>query len=167
MEAIRIAVLTVSDGVVAGTREDGSGALIADWAERAGRRLVARATVPDASAVIAGQLVAWADGGEIDVVITTGGTGFTERDVTPEATGAVVERAAPGLAEAIRARGTANHPHALLSRGVAGIRGRTLLVNLPGSRGGVADGLAVLDTVIEHAVQLLRGIETDHHPTPG
>jgi molybdenum cofactor synthesis domain-containing protein len=97
------------------------------------------------------------------VILTTGGTGLTERDVTPEATLAVLEREAPGIAEAIRAEGAAQTPYTWLSRAVAGTRGRTLIVNLPGSESGVRDGLAVLDRILSHAVQLVRGIETGKH----
>jgi molybdenum cofactor biosynthesis protein B len=163
---IRLAIITVSDGVMAGSRTDASGAAIADWAERAGHVVAASETVPDESDRIAAALVRHADAGGVDLIVTTGGTGFTERDVTPEATAAVIERAAPGIAEAIRSRGAHVTPYAWLARGLAGIRGRTLIVNLPGSEGGVRDGLAVLDEVAGHAVQLLRGIDTSRHDPP-
>lgn len=166
MNPIRLAIITVSDGVSAGARQDGSGAAIAEWAERAGHVIVAREILPDESERIAAALVRHTDRGDVDIVITTGGTGFTRRDVTPEATAAVVQRLAPGIAEAIRARGAAVTPFALLSRGLSGIRGRTLIVNLPGSEGGVRDGLNVLDDVVAHAVQLLRGVETSRHDRP-
>lgn len=165
---LRIAVLTVSDGVTAGTRDDVSGAAIAAWADARGASLCARRTVPDASAAIAGALIELADSGECDVILTTGGTGLTRRDVTPEATAAVIERDAPGIAERIRADGMTSTPFAALARGRAGVRGATLIVNLPGSAGGVRDGLGVLDDIIDHAVQLLRGEDTDRHePTDG
>ena len=167
MEPIRIAILTVSDGVAAGTRVDESGAHIARWAAEQGRMLAAHEVVPDRTDRITAMLLRLCDGGAADVVLTTGGTGFTRSDVTPEATRAVIQREAPGLAEAIRSRGAAHFPHALLSRGIAGIRGATLIVNLPGSGGGVRDGLAVLDEVVTHAVQLLRGVDTQDHPTDG
>lgn len=124
--------------------------------------MAARAIVPDETDRIAGVLAQWADDGEVDLILTTGGTGLGPRDVTPEATRAVVEREAPGIAEAIRAASRSRFPRTDLSRGVAGSRSRTLIVNLPGSPEGVRDGLAVLDTIVEHAVQLLRGEPTDH-----
>ena len=107
-------------------------------------------------------LLAWADADRADLILTTGGTGLTERDVTPEATRTVLQKEAPGVAEALRAAAYPRYPRAALSRGVAGVRGRTLIVNLPGSPGGVRDGLAVLDGFVGHAVALVRGIRTEH-----
>ena len=162
MAPIRVAVVTISDGVVRGTRSDTSGQAITQWVEQRGDALVAHALVADDAAQIAARLIELADGG-CDVVLTTGGTGLTLRDVTPEATGVVITRAVPGIAEALRARGAAHTPYAALSRGVAGVRGQTLIINLPGSESGVRDGLALLDELLNHAVQLLHGIETDKH----
>ncbi len=161
-QPIRAGVLTTSDLGAAGEREDTSGELIVSWAARRGFSVAARAIVPDETDRIAGVLAQWADDGEVDLILTTGGTGLGPRDVTPEATRAVVEREAPGIAEAIRAASRSRFPRTDLSRGVAGSRSRTLIVNLPGSPEGVRDGLAVLDTIVEHAVQLLRGEPTDH-----
>lgn len=167
MEPARIGILTVSDSVARGTRDDGSGDAIAAWAGERGHRVVERDAVEDDQERIALWLAALTDGGAVDVVLTTGGTGFTSRDVTPEATLEVIRRAAPGIAEALRARGAASKPAAWLSRGVAGIRSRTLIVNLPGSTSGVRDGLELLDEVMDHAVQLLRDRDTGEHPGDG
>jgi molybdopterin adenylyltransferase len=159
----RIAVLTVSDGVHAGTRTDRSGAAIAEWVGARGSVLVEHTVVPDAAEQITAALLRISDAGAADVIITTGGTGLTRRDVTPEATSAVLERPAPGIAERIRQAGAAHTPYAALSRGVAGVRGATLVVNLPGGTAAVRDGMHVLDALLDHAVQLLRGIDTDRH----
>jgi molybdenum cofactor synthesis domain-containing protein len=127
-----------------------------------GFTLAARALVPDETTRIATTLAEWADEEVAALVLTTGGTGLTPRDVTPEATRAVLEREAPGIAEAMRHSVYPRFHRAALSRGVAGVRGRSLIVNLPGSPGGVRDGLAVLDDLVEHAVQLVQGGRTDH-----
>jgi molybdopterin adenylyltransferase len=159
---VRAAVLTVSDGVVAGTREDRSGDLLAGLLESDGYE-VARRTVADEAGEIAAAIVDLAEAA--DVVLTTGGTGVAPRDVTPEATRSVIDREAPGIAEAIRADSLAKTPHALLSRGVAGVHGRTLVVNLPGSPGGCRDGFAVLRPALGHALELLAGEQTAHRQT--
>lgn len=159
---IRVAVLTVSDLAAQGRRPDTSGDAIVAWAGAKGYGVTAREVVPDESDHIAAWLVTWADEGIADVIVTTGGTGLGARDVTPEATRAVLEREAPGISEAIRADARGKTPRAVLSRGLAGTRSRALIVNLPGSPAGVSDGLTVLDGIIEHAAQLLRGEPTDH-----
>jgi len=159
---MRVAILTISDAGSRGERADLSGDAIAEWAEARGHAVAERALVPDDTPAIVRALAAWADGDRADLVLTTGGTGLTARDVTPEATRAVLEKEAPGIAEAIRAAALPAFPRAALSRGLAGVRGRTLIVNLPGSPGGVRDGLAVLDGIAAHAVELVRGTRTAH-----
>jgi molybdenum cofactor synthesis domain-containing protein len=159
---VRAAVLTVSDGVAAGEREDASGDLLEELLRTAGWE-VSRRLVPDEAEEISRVLEELA--AESELVLTTGGTGFGPRDSTPEATEAVVERQAPGIAEAVRADAIAKTPHGMLSRGRAGILGTTLIVNLPGSPGACRDGWAVIAPAVRHAVRLLTDETTRHRQT--
>jgi molybdopterin adenylyltransferase len=159
---IRVAILTISDAGSRGERADTSGDAIASWAADRGYAVSERALVPDETGRIASTLAAWADQGKADLILTTGGTGLSPRDVTPEATRAILEKEAPGIAEALRVAVYPRFPRAALSRGTAGVRGRSLIVNLPGSPGGVRDGLGVLEGLVEHAVAVIRGERTEH-----
>lgn len=159
---MRVAVLTISDAGARGERADASGDAAVAWAQAQSAEVTARAIVSDESLAIVTQLLAWCDDDIADLVLTTGGTGLSPRDVTPEATRAIIERDAPGVAERLRAVTGAAFPRAALSRGVAGVRGRTLVVNLPGSTTGVRECLAALEPIARHAVDILRGATTDH-----
>jgi molybdopterin adenylyltransferase len=155
-------VLTVSDGVARGERQDESGAVLEELLAAAGYQIVRR-VVPDERSEIAEAIEELS--GEAALVLTTGGTGVAPRDVTPEATASVLERQVPGIAEALRADSAQRTSHGLLSRGVAGTRGRTLVVNLPGSPGGCRDGFAVLREALPHALKLLAGEQGGHRQT--
>jgi molybdopterin adenylyltransferase len=157
---VKAAVLTVSDGVHEGTRDDRSGELLVELLTVEGFD-VERRVVPDDAGAVAAAICELAETSA--VVLTTGGTGFAPRDVTPEATASVLDREAPGLAEAIRADARERTPHALLSRGRAGLRGSTVVVNLPGSPGGCRDGFAVLLPALEHGIELAAGDRATEH----
>lgn len=158
---IRIGILTVSDAGSRGERTDTSGAAIRELIATLGGDVVRYEIVPDERDQIAAMLRAWCDSGDVELVLTTGGTGLSARDITPEATLDIAERMAPGIAEAMRAEGMRHTPKAMLSRAVAVVRGHTLVVNLPGSEKGVRESLAAILEVLPHAVDLLRG-NTEH-----
>ncbi len=165
--SLTFAILTVSDRSSAGTREDLSGPVLSDAVERAGWVVFATAIIPDESQQIQDQLITWADSGDIQVILTTGGTGFAPRDITPEATEAVIDRKTPGLVEAMRAGSLKITPHGMLSRAAAGIRKNTLIINLPGSPKGALENFRIVSPVLPHAVQLLENddrAEVGHHP---
>jgi len=153
---IRAGILTSSDRSARGERPDLSGDSLHQAVLAQGWQVLKQAILPDEYNLLRQELAEWADSGELDIILTTGGTGFAPRDVTPEATLAIIERPAPGLAEAMRAASLKVTPHAMLSRAIAGIRKRTLIINLPGSPKGALENLKVILPVLPHAVQLLR-----------
>ena len=169
LDGVRVAVVTVSDRVAAGARDDAGGSALCELLEAAGAVLVSRAVVPDEREPIAAALRALT--GDAEVVLTTGGTGLGPRDITPEATRAVLDREAPGIAEALRHASLAITPFAMLSRATAGLAGRTLVVNLPGNPKAVREEWAILAPVLAHAVATARGPVPDeshqHPPNPG
>ncbi len=171
MSALRVAILTLSDRSARGERRDASGPALEKLIQEQDWQVVKTGLLPDEGEAIRARLAEWADSGEIDLLLTTGGTGFSPRDATPEATLAIVERLAPGIAEAMRAASLRQTPHAMLSRAAAGIRARTLIVNLPGSPKAAVENLQVILPVLPHAVQLLRSepdAEAGHAaPQPG
>ncbi len=162
---IRFGILTLSDRSARGERADASGPALAELIHAQGWSVARQEILPDDESAIRAALTEWADSGQVDIILTTGGTGFAPRDITPEATRAVIQRDAPGLAETMRAESLKKTPHAMLSRAVAGIRGRTLIVNLPGSPKGAVENLQTIMPVLPHAVQLLTddpGSEASH-----
>lgn len=152
----RVGIITISDRSARGERPDSSGPALQERIRELSWELVRSAILPDEHDLIRDTLADWADSGDFDLILTTGGTGFSPRDVTPEATRAVIEREAPGLAEAMRHASLQFTPHAMLSRAVCGIRRQTLLVNLPGSPKAAVENLEIILPVLPHAVQLLR-----------
>lgn len=166
---IRFGVLIISDRSARGEREDLCAPALRTAIESRGWRVTQAGIVPDEEEEIKAKLIEWSDSGKVDVLLTSGGTGFSPRDVTPEATQQVIEKNAPGIAEAIRTASLKITPHAMLSRGVAGIRKKTLIINLPGSPKGAVEGFEVIRGVLGHAVQLLqedKRAEAGHHVHP-
>jgi len=166
---IRFGILTLSDRSSRGERADSSGPALANLIQAEGWSVIKQALLPDEESAIREILTNWADMGELDVILTTGGTGFSPRDVTPEATRAIIERETPGLAEAMRAASLKVTPHAMLSRIVTGIRKKTLIINLPGSPKGAVENLQVVIPVLPHAIQLLQedpASESTHQRSP-
>lgn len=166
---LRVGVLTVSDRSARGERPDLAGPALVDLIQAQGWFVVCTGIMPDEQSEIQVTLIDWCQHANLDVLLTTGGTGFAPRDVTPEATQAVIDRLAPGLAEAMRSASQRITPHAMLSRAIAGLRGATLIINLPGSPTAAVENLQVVLPVLAHAVQLLRsdpGAESGHRP-PG
>ena len=159
----KAAVLTISDSVSAGTRADRSGPAVRERLEQLGWSVSVMEAIPDEAAEIGARLATLADGGQVSAIFTTGGTGVAPRDVTPEATRAVIDREIPGLGELMRASGRAVTPLAVLSRSVAGTRGRVLIVNLPGSPKGAVESLDAIVELVPHVLELLRG-RTEHTP---
>ena len=161
----RFGILTLSDRSASGEREDASGPALAELIRTQNWSVVEQVILPDDESAIRTALIAWADSNRFDIILTTGGTGFGLRDVAPEATRAVLQREAPGLAEAMRAESLKKTAHAMLSRAIAGIRGQTLIINLPGSPKGAVENLQSIISVLPHAVQLLSddpGSEASH-----
>jgi len=165
---INIGILTISDKGSKGQRQDKSGEVIRDGVAEIKSTVVKYEIVPDEKDIIAERLTDWADSGMVDVILTTGGTGLSQRDVTPEATLSVIDRSVPGFAEAMRARSLEKTPMAVLSRAVAGLRGQCLIINMPGSPKAVRECLEVVLPAVPHAVDIIKGVVTEHTlSTPG
>jgi len=154
--SIRFAILTISDRSWAGERDDLSGPALESMIQNTGWKVCIKDILPDDMELIKAKLIEWCDSGQLDVIVTSGGTGFSPRDITPEATLAIIERNAPGLSEAMRSASLKITPHGMLSRGISGIRGNSLIVNLPGSPKAAVENLQTILEVLPHAVQLLR-----------
>ena len=154
--SIRFAILTISDRSWAGERDDLSGPALESLIQNTGWKVCIKDILPDDMELIKAKLIEWCDSGQLDVIVTSGGTGFSPRDITPEATLAIIERNAPGLSEAMRSASLKITPHGMLSRGVSGIRGNSLIVNLPGSPKAAVENLQTILEVLPHAVQLLQ-----------
>ncbi len=158
---LRVGILTVSDRSSQGLRDDASGPVLAEMLQTGGMEVVCTAVCPDDRSDIAAILTSWADEERADLILTTGGTGLSPRDVTPEATLDVVSRTVPGMAEAMRQASLSKTPHAMISRAVAGVRNRALIINLPGSPKGAVENLEVVLPAVEHAVAKIQGDPSD------
>jgi molybdopterin adenylyltransferase len=162
---LKAGILTVSDKGARGQRQDKSGEAIRGVLARVESQVVKYDIVPDEKEDVAGKLVEWADSGEVDLILTTGGTGLSERDITPEVTLAVVDKSVPGIAEAMRAKSLEKTPMAVLSRAAAGVRGKCLIINLPGSPKAVKECLEAVLPAIPHGVEIIKGEVTEHQDT--
>ena len=162
-----LGVLTISDKGWQGRREDESGKTIRNSPLARDNGVVKYEVIPDETDIIAGKLGKWADGGEVDVILTTGGTGLGVRDVTPEATLSIVDKIVPGFTEVVRTKTFDVTPFAVLSRAVAGVRGKCLIINLPGNSKAVRECLEIISPAIPHAVEILKGVVTEHTPESG
>jgi molybdopterin adenylyltransferase len=162
---INFGILTISDKGSRGERYDGSGAVIQDRVSILGGRVVRYDIVPDEVDIIRHRLIEWADAGDVDVILTTGGTGLGPRDVTPEATAPILDKLLPGIGEAMRMETLGKTPTAILSRAVAGVRKKCLIINMPGSPNGVRECLEVVVPALIHAVEIITGVVTEHQPS--
>lgn len=161
-----VGILTISTKGAKGQREDKSGQVIREMVSAAGNRVVEYAIIPDDRSLISIRLADWADRGDMDVILTTGGTGLSDTDVTPEATMVVVDKLVPGIPELIRIETSKKTPTAILSRGVAGVRKKCLIINMPGSPRAVSEWLELVVPVIQHAVDIIKGVVTEHGAQP-